>query len=129
MEFAAAALYGLFFAFGGEEVLYPAVIISVVLIIVFIYFMKGMSKTDGLKELVLSSRLTHDKGYTSAEDREYLLGRQGEVLYELRPSGTVIIDKNPVDVVSEGGFIKKGETVEVVSVNGNRVVVRKVEKI
>jgi len=128
VEFAAAALYGLFFAFGGTEALYPAVIVSVILMIVLVYFFKGMGRNDGLKELVLSNRLTHDKGYTSAEDREYLLGRTGKVLYELRPSGTIVIDKNPVDVVSEGSFIKKGEVVEVVSVNGNRVVVRKVDK-
>lgn len=129
MEIIAAAIYGLIYAVGGEEILYPVVIASLVAVVLIIYFIKEMGKTKGLNELVLSDRFTEDKGYTSAEDREYLLGRRGIVLTELRPSGAVSIEGEPVDVVSEGAYIKKGEQVEVISVNGNRVVVRKVDDI
>ena len=46
---------------------------------------------------------------------------------ELRPAGTAIFDNSPVDVVSEGDYIMKGARVEVVSVNGNRIVVREMK--
>lgn len=128
MEIIAAAVYGAAYAFGGENALLYAAVISLVLIILVVYFIKKMGKTKFFNELVLSNRSTSDKGYTSAEGREHLIGKRGEVIGELRPAGTVTIDKNPIDVVSEGAYIKKGETVEVVSVNGSRVVVRKVEE-
>ena len=129
MEIIAAAIYGISYAYGGENALYFAVVISALLIVSVVYFLKNMGTTKVLNELVLSDKSTSDKGYTSAEWREYLIGKQGIVAGELRPAGTVIIDKNPVDVVSEGSFIKKGEIVKVVAVNGNRVVVRKADDI
>ena len=128
MEIIAAAIYGAAYAFGGENALLYAAVISLLLIILVVYFIKKMGKTKFLNELVLSNRSTSDKGYPSAEGREYLIGKKGKVIGELRPAGTMLVDKNPIDVVSEGAYIQKGETVEVVSVNGSRVVVRKVEE-
>ena len=48
----------------------------------------------------------------------------GYALTDLRPSGTVIIEDERVDVVSEGGFIKKGALVKIIKVEGSRIVVR-----
>lgn len=129
MEILAAAIYGFAYAYGGENALYCAVVISALFIVLVVYFIKKMGKTKILNELVLFDKSTGDRGYTSAEWREYLMGKQGIVITELRPSGAVVIDKEPVDVVSEGAYIKKGEIVKVVSVNGNRVVVRKADDI
>lgn len=129
MEILAALVYGIAFLFGGENALYIAVAISLVLVVLIIYFIKIMAKSKFLNELVLFKRSTKDEGYTSAEGREYLIGKRGKVIGELRPAGAVFIDNNPIDVVSEGAYIKKGETVEVVAVNGNRVVVRKVDEV
>jgi membrane-bound serine protease (ClpP class) len=42
----------------------------------------------------------------------------------LRPAGVVEIEGNWLDVVSEGQFIKPGVRIKVVSVTGNRIVVR-----
>ena len=53
-----------------------------------------------------------------------LVGQQGETVSVLRPAGKARIDGQFLDVVSEGAFIKEGRPIEVVSVSGNRVVVR-----
>ena len=50
------------------------------------------------------------------------------MLTELRPSGSALLAGHPVDVVSEGAFIPKDELVQVVAVQGSRVVVRRVEQ-
>jgi membrane-bound serine protease (ClpP class) len=42
----------------------------------------------------------------------------------LRPAGVIDIDGAHLDVVSEGQFITAGNKVKVVSVSGNRIVVR-----
>ncbi len=56
-----------------------------------------------------------------------LKGKRGTAHTMLRPAGTAMIDGKRIDVVSEGGMIAKGSGVEVLAVEGNRVVVRKLE--
>lgn len=129
MEILAAIIYGISYAVGGENALYVAVVISLAVIAILIYFIKYMGKSKFLKELVLFDKSTKERGYNSAENREYLLGKRGTVTGECRPAGTVLIDKKYIDAVTEGDYVKKGEIVEVVQVNGNRVVVRKVEDV
>ena len=54
-----------------------------------------------------------------------LVGATGVALTDLRPAGTVLVDGDTrVDVVSEGPYVGRGNRVEVVRVEGNRVTVR-----
>jgi len=55
-----------------------------------------------------------------------LIGKQGVSTTNLRPSGMAEIDGKRIDVVTDGEMIDKGTRVEVVEVEGNRVVVRSV---
>lgn len=52
-----------------------------------------------------------------------LVGRRAKALTVLRPTGTVEIDGEHVDVVTEGEFVEAGATVRVLYVQGRRVVV------
>ena len=74
--------------------------------------------------MVLKEQTSTEDGYTSAPEHPELVGCTGTVTRELRPAGTVVINGEPVDVVSEGDYIEKGRQVTVVAVPGNRVVVR-----
>lgn len=78
--------------------------------------------------MILKEQTSTKEGYVSAPQQPNLLGKQGVVSKELRPAGTVIIEDNPVDVVSEGEYIKKGEKVVVLAVEGGRIVVRRADK-
>ena len=51
------------------------------------------------------------------------IGKIGITETELRPAGIVSIDGVRMDVISTGEFIKRGEKVEVVETDGNRIVV------
>ena len=53
--------------------------------------------------------------------------RIGEALTDLRPSGTVSIDGERIDVVTEGPWVEKGDTVVVLRAESYRHVVRKAE--
>jgi membrane-bound serine protease (ClpP class) len=55
-----------------------------------------------------------------------LKGKRGVAHTMLRPAGTAIIEDKRVDVVTEGAMVPKGSTIEVLAVEGNKVVVRKV---
>ncbi len=53
-----------------------------------------------------------------------LLHCTGVAITQLRPSGSAFINGKRVDVITEGGLIDRGESIQVVAVEGARVVVR-----
>jgi membrane-bound serine protease (ClpP class) len=80
------------------------------------------------RPLVLETGLTAESGYASAPeaDRQWL-GKRGTAASTLRPAGIAHFDHERVDVVTEGEFIETGEAIEVIRVDGNRIVVRSVQ--
>ena len=122
----AAMLYSVVLALGGDiNALYAMLISFVVAIAVFAVIVKKLPSSRLWNKVVLKDQSSSSLGFVSAEPRNELMGRHGTVLTELRPAGSALIDGRPVDVISEGAFLPKGEEVIVVAVNGSRVVVRK----
>ena len=123
----AAMLYSIVLALGGDigalTALGIALIISVVL---FLLIVSRLPSNKLWNKVVLQNRSRTEEGFVSAVGKPELVGKSGEVLTELRPSGTARIDGRPVDVISEGAYIQKGKHIVVLSVNGSRVVVREV---
>jgi membrane-bound serine protease (ClpP class) len=60
----------------------------------------------------------------SQQDRRALVGRRGITVTPLRPIGRVRFGHEEVDVVTEGEYIESDQEVEVMTVEGPRVVVR-----
>ena len=121
----AAMLYSIVLALGGDigalAALGIALVISVVL---FMLIVSRLPSSKLWNKIVLKKSARTEEGYVSAAEQSELVGKTGEVLTELRPSGTARIDGRPVDVISEGAYIQKGKQIVVLSVNGSRVVVR-----
>jgi len=68
---------------------------------------------------------TTEEGQTAAtEEDEELLGKEGVTLTKLRPAGVARIAERRVDVMADGEMIEKGVRIEVIKVEGNRVLVR-----
>lgn len=83
-------------------------------------------KVKLFRKIILTDSTSTDKGYVSNNNRTELLGLEGMTLTPLRPSGTVAIDDERIDVVSEGAFIEKNKKVRIVKVEGTRIVVREI---
>ena len=84
-----------------------------------------LPKSRAGKRLVLQ----HDHGdAVSQEDRTPLLGRRGITVTPLRPVGRVRFGADEVDVITEGEYIESDQEVEVMVVEGARVVVLVVDK-
>ena len=60
----------------------------------------------------------------SQEDRSDLLGRRGTTVTPLRPIGRVRFGSDEVDVMTEGEYVESNQEVEVMTVEGVRIVVR-----
>lgn len=92
---------------------------------VLLYRRIGLEK--GLfRHIILSDKATAEQGYTAVEERTDLIGKIGTAITPLRPSGTVVVDDERIDVVTEGGFIHQQSLVKIISVTGARVVVSEV---
>lgn len=81
-----------------------------------------------LDKIILKTSQDRERGYSSIITRENYVGREGIVITTLRPAGTIEIEGNRVDAVSEGDFINKGERVKVLKIEGPKVVVRKISR-
>lgn len=78
------------------------------------------------RKIVLTDSTSTESGYVSNKNRTELLGLTGYTVTDLRPSGTVLIEDERIDVVSEGSFIPKNKQVKIVKVEGARIVVREI---
>ncbi len=82
------------------------------------------------RRLVLERGLAAAQGYASAPESDpRRLGKRGRASSPLHPAGIAEIDGQRVDVVSDGELIDAGQLIEVVRVDGNRIVVRRITKL
>jgi len=103
-----------------------ALVLSIILIILLAKFLPG---TAIFKKFVLSVEEKSEEGFVSHTTTEDMVGKKGNALTDLRPAGTAEIDGKRVDVVTDSEFIEKGSKIEVVEVEGIRVVVREINTI
>ena len=100
-----------------------AVLLVVVAVLaVLITFLLRQASNGGMKRsrLFLNQKEElHDK-----TDMQILVSKKGETLSVLRPAGIGDFDGVRLNIVTEGGFIDKGQPVEIVRVEGSRIVVR-----
>ena len=112
----------------GEEVLSQAMdgfligILGAILGIVLLG--KLMIRSKFWEQLTSPSSQKKDQGFSNTQGWEGLEGKSGTADTDLHPSGWVKIDGQRIFVVSEGDFIEKGKEVTILSVDGNRVLVR-----
>ena len=101
-----------------------AVLISIAVIVIF---WRRFRKSSGWSKLILLNQpaKTEEVAHTQ-EKYSDLVGKQGVAITPLRPAGIALIDSVRYDVVSEGGFIANNSKIEVVKIEGYRIVVREI---
>jgi membrane-bound serine protease (ClpP class) len=116
----------------GEEILNQAMdgfLIGIVGAIIGLYLLgKIMIKTKFWEQLTAPDVQKKEDGYTNTFGWESLMGENGIADSDLHPSGWIKVANQRVFVVSEGDFIEKGTQVQILSVDGNRIVVRELIK-
>jgi membrane-bound serine protease (ClpP class) len=96
-----------------------------VAILVALFLLRYFQRLPFGKRLLLKTSLLAKEGYASSpEEDQRWLGKRGTAATDLHPSGIAHLNGDRVDVVSDGEFINAGQPVEVVRVDGNRIVVR-----
>ncbi|SIQ66766.1 membrane-bound serine protease (ClpP class) [Alkalispirochaeta americana] len=78
--------------------------------------------------LALATTQNASEGYSvqPREVHDHLLHKEGTVRTDLRPVGSVLLEEGEIITAeSQGEFVERGSIVEVIRVDGNRVVVRR----
>src|SRR5690625_555069 len=77
-------------------------------------------------KLTLKDRLTKEAGYSSLNvEYEKLVGKSGVTITDLRPVGTIRVDEQDYSAISNAEWIPKQTKIEVVQVDGTRILVKK----
>ncbi|TYR75624.1 nodulation protein NfeD [Rossellomorea vietnamensis] len=124
------AIIGSILMAGGDVVAMGTslLIAMAVAIIAMVVFVKVFGKKMKLfNKIILKDSTSTEGGYVSNVNRLELIGATGVTKTALRPSGTIVIEDERIDAVSEGGFIGLNKPVRVVKVEGSRTVVREIE--
>ena len=107
-----------------EQGLTITVIVVILLAIMFAVVLSLFHMKKIKSPIVLKEELKADKGYLSASDLEYLVGKEGIASTDLRPAGKCDIDGVEFDVRSEGYYIAKGSKVQIIRVQGNTLIIK-----
>ncbi|NLI12411.1 MAG: hypothetical protein GX425_07260, partial [Peptococcaceae bacterium] len=84
-----------------------------------------MSRYNMWYKLTLQNKQNSKDGYVApAPELSLYAGKEGVALTPLRPAGSAEVEGHRLDVVTEGEFIRTGQRVKVIKVEGTRVVVK-----
>lgn len=90
-------------------------------------FLKVFKHREMWSKITLKYRLTKEGGYNSLnEGYGELLYQKGITLNNLRPSGTIRVNDKDFSAVSNGQWIVKDTEIEVVNVDGTKILVEKI---
>lgn len=95
-------------------------LLGVMLAVVLRLFVKGTI----VSPIILKEEQNKDKGYISSGDLQYLLGKKGIAVTDLRPSGVGDFEGIQFDVISNGSYISKGAKIVIYKVQGSKLVVK-----
>lgn len=103
-------------------------VVSLILAVILYYVNRNVlhKKLIFLDRLVLNDSISTEDGYVASESRVELVGQILKAYTDLRPAGVAILDNEKLDVVTDGDFIEKGNEIEIVRVEGMRIVVKKI---
>lgn len=113
---------------GGSlaNILLSLIIAIVVTVVVSIIFLKNFGYRGPLRKIILFDSTNSESGYVSNLTRQDLIGLEGITLTPLRPSGTMKINDERLDVVTEGGYVAINKPIKIIKTEGSRIIVREI---
>ncbi len=98
-------------------------VLALAVSIMLLLLLRSARKGRLARNLILHLSNSREQGYRATEDGSRLVGLSGIALSDLRPAGVAEIDGQRLDVVTQGDFIRRGTTIQVIQAAGRRIVV------
>ena len=108
-----------------EEGLTVTVLVVVVLAVMLTIAMTLFKRVK--TPFVLDTEIKAEKGYINASDLEYLVGKEGIAVTDLRPAGKCDIEGVEFDVRTEGRYIERGNKVKISRIHEHMIIVKESE--
>jgi len=94
-----------------------------------LFAMFYMSRNPRSSPLVMSETLDRGEGYSATFNHRDLMLKKGIVTADLRPTGKAEIEGKNFEVISHGDWLKAGTLIQVVEVEGMKIIVEKQKEI
>lgn len=126
-----AAIFGSILLAGGDfqttavAILIALIVATAGMVILLKFFGKRLHLFD---RIILNDATDTESGYVSNVNRTELVGQTALTMTALRPSGTIKLNDERIDAVSEGRFVDPGKQVKIIKVEGSRIVVREIDQ-
>lgn len=104
-----------------------AIVIIVILAVMLVVIMTLLSSKKIKAPIVLRDDVKGENGFLNSSDLEYLVGKEGIAVTDLRPAGKGSFEGIDFDVLSEGRYIDKGQKIKISKIKDNKLVVFKNE--
>lgn len=116
---------GMFLALGGSHsnalgAVTGALLVTIGAILAFFLY---LPRSRVWRKLGQNMQQSHEAGYVASADFTAFLGKRGMAVTTLRPSGVAEVEGSRLSVVTKGDFVSPGAQIEVVKVEGGRIVV------
>lgn len=98
-------------------------------ILFFMAIVRFLPRNSYFNRLVLSDEENATKGFVSYPSASELVGKEGTALTTLRPAGSAEINGIRYDVMADWEYIEKGSRIQVLRVEGIKVVVKKLQDV
>ena len=123
-----AGIAGAWWKFGFQTALTYAGLTLVAVIPLTILVLSVMRTTSAGKAFILNATENKESGFHAPPSELVdLVGKSGKALTPLRPAGAAMIGGHRVDIVTQGEFVPAETEIEVIFVEGSRVVVRSLQ--
>lgn len=107
-----------------EEGLTLIVLVVVILAVMMTVAMILLKRVKS--PVILDTEIKAANGYISVSDLEYLVGKEGIAVTDLRPAGKCSIEDVEFDVRTEGRYIMRGNQVIISRIHENMIMVKEV---
>ncbi len=119
---------GIFLAGGNTSGRILVGIIAIVLIAAMLVISILLFNSQKIKSPIkLDTDLPGKNVFIDEEDMEFLVGRTGSALTDLRPSGKGEFEGVKLDIVSSNNYIKKGSALVISEIRNHRIIVEEVQ--
>lgn len=105
----------------SERILVGAIAIIVIVVMLVVSIILFGSRTIN-SPIKLDTDLQGKNLFIEEKDMEYLIGRKGCAITDLRPSGKGEFDGVKLDIITSG-YIKKGTELTIIAIKNNRIIV------
>ena len=114
--------------YGLQTALTSTGITLVLVIPLVIIALSLLRRTPVIQTFILNTTQNKEAGFQAPpSELANLVGKSGKTLTPLRPAGAALINGHRVDIVTQGEFVAPETDVEVIFVEGTRVVVRSLQ--